>query len=65
MSLTDLEKAVVKLSPPELAEFRAWFFEFDADAWDRQFEEDVAAGRLDTIADEALREHREGRTSEL
>ena len=26
--------------------FRVWFAEFDAEVWDRQFEEDVAAGRL-------------------
>jgi hypothetical protein len=39
--------------------------EFDADAWDRQFEEDVSAGRLDALADEALLDLREGRITEL
>ena len=33
--------------------FRDWFSEFDAVAWDKQFEEDVAAERLDALADEA------------
>ena len=32
-----------------------WFFDFDTAAWDKQFEEDVAAGRLDALADEAIR----------
>ena len=32
--------------PEELAEFRAWFADFDGALWDRQIEEDVAAGML-------------------
>lgn len=28
-------------SPSELAAFRKWFRAFDAEAWDRQIEEDV------------------------
>jgi hypothetical protein len=36
----------------------------DAAAWDRQIEEDVAAGRLDALADEALDDLREGRCTD-
>ncbi|NEN93592.1 MAG: hypothetical protein F6K48_33840 [Okeania sp. SIO3H1] len=57
----EIERAVSQLSPEELAVFRAWFAEFDAEAWDRQFETDVAAGKLDTLAEEALQDLREGR----
>jgi hypothetical protein len=39
----ELESTVKKLSREELAAFRAWFAEFDADIWDREIEEDVAA----------------------
>jgi hypothetical protein len=45
------------LPPRELAKFREWFMAFDAENWDKQIEADVAAGRLDALADEALREH--------
>ena len=55
-SIQEIEHAIRELSPEELATFRAWFAEFDAGVWDRQFEQDVAAGRLNTLADEALRE---------
>jgi len=48
-----------------LAAFRAWFAEFDAAVWDKQFEEDVAAGRLDQLAEEALRDLREERCTDL
>jgi hypothetical protein len=65
MTLHDIESAVAGLPPEELSKFRAWFVEFDAEAWDRQFDEDVRAGRLDHLADEALRDLRVGRTTEL
>ena len=60
-NLQELERAVSKLSQEELAAFRVWFAEFDAEMWDRQFEEDVAAGRLDGLAERALQHLQEGR----
>lgn len=53
-TIQEIERAVSELTPQELVEFRQWFHEFDAAEWDRQFEDDVAAGRLDALADEAL-----------
>lgn len=64
-TVQEIEAAVIKLSQDQLAAFRAWFLEFDADAWDRQLEADVAAGRLDGLAEEALRDSREGRCTDL
>lgn len=64
-SLRDVENAVRQLSPEELAAFRAWFARFDAEAWDRQFEEDAAVGRLDQLADEAIQDLRTGRCKDL
>lgn len=53
-TLKDVEQAIKQLSSDELAAFRAWFAEFDAEVWDRQFEEDVAAGRLNLLGEKAL-----------
>jgi hypothetical protein len=64
MTLQDLENAVAGLPPDELSRFRVWFAEFDAAAWDQQFEDDVRAGRLDALAAEALEDLRGGRTTE-
>jgi len=64
-TVNEIESAVSKLSRDELRSFRSWFQEFDADAWDKQFEEDVHAGRLDALAGEALRDFREGRCKDL
>lgn len=61
MKLEDLEKAVAELPPDELAEFRRWFHAFDAEQWDRQFEQDVRKGKLDHFAEEAIADYEAGR----
>lgn len=60
-----LESEIQKLSDAELASFRAWFAEYDWQAWDRQLEQDVAAGKLDGLAREALEELDRGETTEI
>lgn len=60
-----IEREVEKLTPEELAAFRAWFLEHDWQAWDRELERDVAVGRLDQFAAEALAEFERGETKEL
>lgn len=64
-NVEEIERAVQQLSPDELAAFRAWFTEFDAERWDKQLEADAAAGKLDWLADEALRDMRDGRCTDL
>jgi len=60
-----IEREVEELSSEELAKFRQWFAAFDAEAWDRQFEVDVKAGKLDALADRALRDHEAGKSTKL
>jgi len=64
-NLETIEAAVSRLSPQELARFRAWFEELDASAWDEEIVRDAQAGRLDELAGKALREHKTGRRKEL
>ncbi len=61
MTLEELKWVVAHLTPEELAQFRAWFEEFDAAIWDAQFEQDVKEGRLDEVAEQALADFRQGR----
>ena len=66
MSLVDtLERQVEQLDSKEFAEFRNWFLEFEADAWDRQIEQDAKAGKLDALARKALEDYAAGRTTLL
>jgi hypothetical protein len=64
-NIHEIEEAVRNLPPDQLEVFRQWFSEFDAQAWDRQLEADVAAGRLDNLGQEALNNLRQGRCTEL
>jgi predicted esterase len=41
-----------------LAEFRRWFTEFDAAAWDRQIDSDAVAGKLDALLAEAEQDYK-------
>ena len=61
----EIEDHVRGLRPEESAAFREWFAAFDAEAWDRQFEADAISGRLDDIAERALRDHAVGRSTRL
>jgi len=61
MSIQEIETAVAQLPSPELAQFTAWFEEYQAEQWDRQIAQDALSGRLDALAEEANREFDAGR----
>jgi hypothetical protein len=63
--LEDIEKAVTKLAPAELAKFRAWFEAFDAALFDEKIGRDVESGKLDRLADKARADFHAGRAREL
>ena len=60
-----IEQEIQALSPEELAQFRAWFLEYDWAIWDRQIECDAEAGRLDDLAARALRDHAAGKSTPI
>ena len=63
-TVAEISGAIRRLPKRELTKFRKWFVTQDAAAWDRQFAQDVAAGRLDRLAREAIRDLRAGRCSD-
>jgi hypothetical protein len=66
MSLVnDIQGQIRGLSSEELRALRLRFVEYDGELWDRQFEADVAAGRLERLAERALRDHQAGLSSKL
>ena len=60
-NVQDIEAAVEQLAPEQRAQFRAWFAAFDSQEWDQQMEQDLGAGRLDWLADEAIADLAGGR----
>ncbi len=64
MTTDEIELAVAKLPPKELAAFRAWFEAFDAQRFDEAIERDAKSGKLDRLAEDALAAHQSGQTRE-
>lgn len=63
--LEQLEQQILDLPPQVLAQFRAWFLEFDSRVWDQQIEADLKAGKLDALIAEARAEFKAGKAREL
>ncbi len=60
MSITEIESAITQLPAKDFAELMAWIQEYRERAWDKQIEDDLAAGRLDSLIAEADDEYRQG-----
>ena len=59
-TVDDLQKAILELSESEYTELRRWMVDEDWERWDKEFEEDVKAGRLDALAADALKARDKG-----
>jgi hypothetical protein len=57
-TVQEIEAAISKLNDTELDELRSWI-------WERDIERDDASGKLSYLAEEALQEHRTGKTRRL
>lgn len=61
----EIEEAITKLSPEEVAQLLAWFADYQAEIWDKQIERDLDAGRLDALIDEVDAEYETGNARPL
>ena len=64
-TITELQKAILSLSEAEYTELRRWLLDEDWERWEREFEEDVRAGKLDALAAEALEAKAKGELKAL
>ena len=64
-NLQIIEKSVKQLSKEELQSFRNWFAKYDAEIWDRRIEQDVENGKLNDIAQAALKDFKNGNFKQL
>jgi len=63
--IESIEKEIERLDDGSFTALRTWFIEYDNARWDRQIESDATAGKLDSLIEEALAEHRDGKTKAL
>ena len=64
-TVAEIEQAVTRLSEKELANFRQWFDEYDAQLWDTPLEADAQSGKFDKLAQQAVADFRAGKFKEL
>jgi hypothetical protein len=60
LTLEQIEAAILKLSPGEFEQLLEWFFDLDYQRWDEQIEKDVADGKLEELAQEAIADFETG-----
>lgn len=65
VSVQELETAIAKLPPGQLAAFGEWFDEYRADEWDQQIKADAKGGKLDALVGEAIGDIAAGRVRPL
>jgi len=65
MDVKEIESAIAELPPSEVAKLAAWFEKFHAELWDAQIEQDLNAGRLDSLLKEAAQDLDAGRCEPL
>ena len=59
------KSALRQLPEKDAWEVAGWLQDYLAEKWDRQIDGDIAAGRLDKLADQALADYRAGKTKPL
>jgi hypothetical protein len=65
MTTTEIKTAVMNLNKTELSELLDWLEEYQESLWDKQIEEDVQSGKLDSLIEKAKKEFREGKCRQL
>ena len=64
-TVSEIENALRALPVKNAREVAGWLQDYLDEKWDKQIDEDIAAGRLDKLADKALADHRAGRVKPL
>ena len=64
-TVQEIERAIEQLPSDQFSTIHDWIVEKDWQKWDDQIERDSAAGKLDFLIDEALRDKESGNTRPL
>ena len=64
-NLEQIEAAILSLPLSEFERLKLWLFDLDYDRWDEQLEQDIADGKLEALAQEAIAEFESGHGREI
>ncbi len=59
-TVEEIERAIERLPSQDVTRLAGWLLKRDNEAWDRQMNEDAAAGKLEFLFDEAETERKAG-----
>jgi len=65
LTLEQIESAILELPPAEFQKFLEWFSNLDYQQWDQQLEKDIADGKLEALAQEAMADYQMGQIRKL
>lgn len=65
LTVEQIENAILELPPNEIGELLEWFLNLDYQRWDVQLEKDIAKGKLDALAAEAMADFESGNYREI
>jgi len=65
MQVYELIENIKKLPKNDLRILLEWIENFEQELWDKEFEEDVRLGKLDKLAEQAIRDFRAGKSLKL
>ena len=64
-TIDQIEAAILGLPSDEFQRLAQWVNELDQQRWDAQLERDIAAGKLDALAEQAIAQFKAGRCRPL
>jgi hypothetical protein len=64
-TVTEIKTAFKRLPEQDRRKLAEWIQENMEKAWDRQIEDDIAAGKLDKLAEQAVSHYKAGRVKPL
>lgn len=53
-TIEQIEAAILTLPPEQFQQIRQWILDIDYQRWDEQLEQDIADGKLEALAEEAI-----------
>jgi hypothetical protein len=59
-TLEQIEAAILTLPSNDFQRLKQWFFDLDYQRWDDQLEQDIADGKLEALAEEAIADFKAG-----
>lgn len=68
LAMSNLEQtkaAILSLPSNEFEQLKKWLFDLDYERWDEQLEQDIAEGKLEALAQEAIAEFEAGHCREI